>query len=169
MGKKSKILYYSVLLVNIVCFVLDLTPINFPFFRISFAISLMLIGLLLIVRAFTLKIDSSMFFGVTLFLCGVINFVIYFVQLKLNVSINKFWPYYLFALAFASFCTAIYFKDKLQWKLCVLFLGFGLIVLLKVYSLIQLWLMIVLLIVWFVLYFILNTILYKKRPKLNNR
>ena len=73
MGKKSKILYYSVLVVNVICFILDLLPINFPFFRISFALSLMLIGLLLFSRAITLKLDSSMFIGTLLFLFGVLN------------------------------------------------------------------------------------------------
>ncbi len=165
MGKKSKILYISVLLVNLVCFILDLLPINFPFFRISFAVSLMLIGVLLIVRAFSLKIDSSMFFGITLLLCGVLNFVLYFVQTRLGVDANQFWPYYLLALSFASFFTGIYFKDKLQFKLCVLFLGFGLIILLFVQNLIVLWLMIVLLVVWFILYFTINIIMNKKRRK----
>ena len=56
MGKKSKILYFSVLFVNLGCFGLDLIPgINFPFYRISFAVSLMLIGLLLITRAITIE------------------------------------------------------------------------------------------------------------------
>lgn len=165
MGKKSRILYISVLLVNVVCFILDLLPINFPFFRVSFAVSLMLIGILLIVRACTLKIDSSMFFGVTLLLCGILNFVLYFVQTRLGVDANQFWPYYLFALSVASFFTGVYFRDKLQFKLCVLFLGFGLIVLLFVQAIIPLWLMITLLIVWFILYFTINTILFKKRRK----
>jgi hypothetical protein len=71
MGRKSKILYYSVLFVNLGCFVLDLIPgLNFPFFRVSFAVSLMLIGLLLIARSVMLKLDSSMFFGVVIFLFG---------------------------------------------------------------------------------------------------
>ncbi len=165
MGKKSRILYLSVLLVNVVCFILDLLPINFPFFRISFAVSLMLIGLLLIVRAFSLKIDSSMFFGISLLLCGILNFVLYFTQIRLGIDINQFWPYYLFALCLASFFTGLYFRDKLQFKLCILFLGFGLITLLFVQSLIPLWLMITLLAVWFIGYFIINTILFKKRRK----
>ena len=80
MGKKSKILYYSVLLVNIVCFILDLLPIKFPFFRVSFAISLILIGILLLTRAVTLKLDSSMFIGSLLLLFGVLNAVGYFGQ-----------------------------------------------------------------------------------------
>ncbi len=162
MGKKSKILYYSVLLVNVVCFILDLF-FDFPFFRISFAISLILIGILLIVRAFTLKLDSSMFFGVALFVCGILNFVLYFVQRNTDININQFWPYYLFAFALASMCTAIYFKDKLQFKLFILFLGFGLIALLYVQELINLWWLIGLLIVWFVGYFVINIILSKRR------
>lgn len=165
MGKKSKILYYSVLLVNVVCFILDLLPINFPFFRISFAVSLILIGILLVVRAFSLKIDSSMFIGITLFICGILNFVLYFGQTQFNLDINQFWPYYLFAIAFASLVTAIYFKDKLQIKLFILFLGFGLITLLFVQDLINLWWMIGLLIGWFVIYFVVNIIMFKKRRK----
>ena len=169
MGKKSKILYYSVLIVNIVCFILDLTPINFPFFRISFAVSLILIGILLIVRAFSLKLDSSMFFGVVLFICGILNFMLYFFQVYYDVDVNQFWPYYLFAVSIASLCTACYFKDKLQLKLFVLFLGFGLISLLYVQKLINLWWMIGLLIVWFVGYFIVNIVLSKKRRKDNGK
>ena len=165
MGKKSKILYWSVLIVNVVCFVLDLLPINFPFFRISFAVSLMLIGILLFVRAVSLKIDSSMFIGITLFCCGVLNFMLYFFQIKLNVDINQFWPYYLFSVALASLITGLYFKDKLQFKLFILFLGFGLITLLFVQKLLVLWLFIVLMVLWFVAYFVVNTILSKKRRK----
>ncbi len=165
MGKKSRIFYFSVLIVNIICFILDLLPINFPFFRISFAVSLMLIGILLLIRAFGLKIDSSMFFGFTLFGCGVINFVLYFLQKYLGVDQNQSWPYYFFVLALASIATAIYFKDKLQLKLFILFLGFGFILLLFVRNIINLYWLIGLLIGWFVLYFVVNIIIAKRRKK----
>lgn len=161
MGKKSKILYYTVLLVNLVCFILDLLPINFPFFRISFAVSLILIGLLLVVRAFTFKIDSSMFFGIVLFEFGILNMVLYFT----SIPTKQFWPYYLFALCIASLLTGLYFKDKLQLKLSVLFLGFGLISLIFVQSLIKLWLFIVLMVAWFIGYFVINSILFKRGKK----
>ena len=162
MGKKSTIFYYSILIVNVVFFLLDLTPIRFEFFRISFAVTLLLIGIMLAIRAFTLKIDSSLFFGVVLFCCGILNLVVYFAK---GLDINQLWPYYLFAVAFGSIITAIYFKDKLQLKIFILFLGFGIITLLFVQHLIKLWLMIVLLVVWFVAYFVVNLILYNKRRK----
>lgn len=165
MGKKSKILYFSVLIVNVVCFLLDLLPINFPFFRISFATSLILIGILLLVRAISLKIDSSMFIGLILLLCGILNFLLYFGQVYWKISINEFWPYYLFAVSLSSLITGVYFKDKLQLKLFVLFLGFGLITLTFVQSLINLIWFIVLLVVWFVAYFVVNVLLSKKRSK----
>ncbi len=165
MGKKSRIFYFSVLFVNIVCFVLDLLPIDFPFFRISFAVSLILIGILLLIRAFGLKIDSSMFFGFTLFGCGVINFVLYFLQTYLGVDQNQFWPYYFFVLAIASMITAIYFKDKLQAKLFVLFLGFGFISLIFVQNLINVYVFVALLALWFILYFVINIIIAKRRKK----
>ncbi len=163
MGKKSKILYYSVLIVNVVCFILDLLPINFPFFRISFAVSLMLIGILLIVRAFSLKLDSSMFIGIVLLLCGILNFVLYFGQTKGGWQVSQFWPYYLFAVAAASLFTGLYFKDKFQLKLFFLFLGFGLITLLFVQKIINLWWMIGLLVGWFILYFVFNIIKGRKK------
>lgn len=166
MGKKSKILYYSVLIVNLLCFVLDLIPgINFPFFRISFAVSLMLIGLLLIARAVTLKLDSSMFIGMLLFFFGLLNMLLYFGQVYEFLTTAKIVPYYLFAISISSLTTGIYFKDRLQQKLCVLFLGFGLITLLFVQNLLILGWFIGLMIAWFVLYFVLNTILFKKRSK----
>ena len=165
MGKKSKILYFSVLIVNVVCFLLDLLPINFPFFRISFATSLILIGILLLVRAISLKIDSSMFIGLILLLCGILNFLLYFGQVYWEISINEFWPYYLFAVSLSSLITGVYFKDKLQLKLFVLFLGFGLITLTFVQSLINLIWFIVLLVIWFVAYFVVNVLLSKKRSK----
>ena len=168
MGKKSKILYYTVLLVNVVCFILDLLPINFPFFRVSFAISLLLIGLLLIVRAFTYKIDSSMFFGVALFCCGILNLVLYFGQTYFALDINQLWPYYLLSVSLASFVTAVYFKDKLQFKLCLLFLGFGMISLLFVQGLIGLWWFVGFMIAWFVGYFVINIVLFKKKKGANN-
>ena len=163
MGKKSKILYFSVLIVNVVCFILDLLPINFPFFRISFAVSLMLIGLLLFIRAINYKIDSSMFFGIVLFICGILNFVLYFGQTHFGLDPNQLWPYYLFAVSISSFVTAMYFKDKLQLKIFILFLGFGLLTLLFVKHLMWLWLYITLMILWFVLYFVINIIRSKKR------
>lgn len=165
MGKKSKILYYATLIVTVVIFILDLLPINFPFFNISFAVTLVLIGIMLMIRAFTLKLDSSLFFGTAFLCCGILNFLVYLGGKYCGWSTNQFWPYYLFAVAIACLVTAIYFKDKLQAKLFVLFLGFGLITLLFVQHIIQLWLMIVLLILWFVLYFVMNIVIYKKRRK----
>ena len=166
MGKKSKILYFSCLIVNIICFILDFLPIDFEFFRISFPVTLILIGLWLMVRAFSLKIDSSLFIGTAFFLCGIINFVLFlldkFQKLKMY---NQSWPYYLFALAIASLITAIFFKDKLQAKLFVLFLVFGLILLLFVQNLLNLWWTIGLSVAWFVIYFAINIIVYKRRKK----
>lgn len=166
MGKKSKILYYSVLFVNLACFILDLLPINFPFFRISFAVSLLLIGALLIARAVNLKIDSSLFFGIILFLCGVLNITSYIGQAKFGLDVNQLWPYYLFAISIASLITSLYFKDRLQLKLFVLFFGFGAITLLFVRSIIPwLWLFVTIMVVWFVAYFVFNIIYNKKRRK----
>ena len=165
MGKKSKILYYSVLLVNIVCFILDLLPIKFPFFRVSFAISLILIGILLLTRAVTLKLDSSMFIGSLLLLFGVLNAVGYFGQVHFALNINQLWPYYLFAVSVASFATFVYFKDKLQAKISILFLGLGVIALLFVQNLLNLGWFIALMIAWFVAYFVTNIVISKKGRK----
>lgn len=166
MGKKSKILYWSCLAVNLVCFVLDMLPLptNFAFFRISFALSLILISLLLFARAVTLKLDSSMYISILLFCVGVLNAVSYFGSAFFGLDINQLWPYYLFALALASFITGVYFKHNLQLKLFILFLGFGFLTLLFVQQIIsKLWLYIVLMIAWFVAYFIVNIIIAKKR------
>ena len=165
MGKKSKILYYSVLVVNIICFILDLLPINFPFFRISFALSLMLIGLLLFSRAITLKLDSSMFIGTLLFLFGVLNMLLYFGQTYKWLTVLDIVPYYLFSVAISNIVTGLYFKEKLQLKLFILFLGFGLITLLFSQKLLELGWYIGLMVVWFVLYFITNLVIFKKRSK----
>lgn len=165
MGKKSKILYFTLLLVNIICFVLDFLPlpVDINFFTYSFPASLILIGLLLIIRAFSLKIDSSLFIGIVSLLGGVLNILSKLGDKFWGWDVNQFWPYYLFAFALASLVTALYFKDKLQLKLFILFLGFGLIVLLFVKHLIVLWLFIVLMVVWFVGYFTINLILAKRR------
>lgn len=167
MGKKSKILYFTLLLVNIVCFVLDFLPlpVDINFFTYSFPASLILIGLLLIIRAFNLKIDSSLFIGIVALFGGVLNILSKLGDKFWGWDVNQFWPYYLFAFALASLVTALYFKDKLQLKLFILFLGFGLIVLLFVKHLIVLWLFIVLMVVWFVGYFTINLILAKRRNK----
>lgn len=163
MGKKSKIFYYTVLIVNIIIFILDMSPIDFPFFRISFSVSLFLIGILLIIRAINLKIDSSLFLGIILMLVGILNGISYVGSAYFSLDINQLWPYYLFAVSISSFVTSIYFKDKLQAKLCLLFLGFGAITLLFVQKLIVLWLFIVLMVVWFVAYFAFNIIRAKRR------
>lgn len=168
MGKKSKILYYSVLIVNLGCFILDLIPgINFSFFRISFAVSLVLIGLLLIARAVKIKLDSSMFIGIILFWFGVFNALQYFAIAFDWVWLTtlKILPYYLFSISLSSLITGIYFKDKLQLKLFILFLGFGLITLLFSLKLLILGWYIGIMVAWFVVYFITNLIIFKKRSK----
>ena len=166
MGKKSKILYYSVLIVNLSCFILDLIPgITFPFFRISFALSLMLIGLLLITRAVTLKLDSSLFIGVLLFMFGVLNMLLYFGQLYGWLTTLKNVPYYLFSISLASLITGLYFKERLQIKLFVLFLGFGGITLLFSLSVLELGWYIGVMVAWFVVYFIANLIIFRKRSR----
>lgn len=162
MGKKSKILYFSVLIVNVICFILDLLPINFPFFRISFGVSLVLIGLLLIVRSVNLKIDSSLFIGTLLLLFGILNLFLYFGQAYFGLNSNELWPYYLFAVSISSIVTFIYFKDRLQFKIAILFLGFGVITLLFVRHLLLLWVYIVIMVVWFIVYFVVNSILYRR-------
>ncbi len=165
MGKKSKILYYSVLFVNLGCFILDLIPgLKFPFFRISFAISLILIGLLLVVRAISLKLDSSLFIGVLLFCFGILNMINYFGQDKWLTTL-QIVPYYLFSIALASLITGLYFKEKLQFKLFILFLGFGLITLLFTQRLLILGWYIGIMISWFVVYFVANIIIVKKRRR----
>ena len=165
---KSKILYYSVLFVNLGCFILDLIPgINFSFFRISFAVSLVLIGMLLVTRAIKLKLDSSMFIGIILFCFGIFNALQYF-----GIVFDWKWmttkniiPYYLFSVAFASLITGLYFKHKLQFKVFTLFLGFGLITLLFVQDLLILGWFIGLMIAWFVVYFIANLVMFKRRSR----
>lgn len=162
MGKKSKIFYFSVLFVNIVFFILDWLPLNLPFafFRISFPVSLILIGILLINRSIIYKLDSSMFFGVTLLLTSTIDLIE-----KLSKSITSWdvWPYYIVSIAIASLITAICYKDKLQIKLFALFLGFGLLSILFTTGVLVLWLYITLMIVWFVAYFIFNIVKAKRR------
>ncbi len=169
MGKKSKILYYSVLIVNVICFLLDLitdfTDINFTFFRLSFAVSLMLIGLLLIARAVKLKLDSSMFIGIILFWFGVFNGLQYFaIAFDWDmITTLRILPYYLFSVSLASLVTGIYFKHKLQIKLFILFFGFGIITLLFSLKLLGLGWYIALMASWFVVYFITNLVIFKKR------
>ena len=163
---KSKILYYSVLFVNLGCFLLDLIPgINFSFFRISFAVSLILIGLLLITRSLKLKLDSSMFIGIILFCFGIFNGLQYFA-----IAFNWLWfttlkivPYYLFSVSLSSLITGVYFKHKLQLKMFVLFFGFGLITLLFSLNLLGLWWYVGIMITWFVVYFIVNLARFNKR------
>lgn len=166
MSKKSKIMYLSLLVVNIVIFILDMLPINFEFFRISFGVSLIVMGVSLIIRAFSLKIDSSLFLGLMLTLFGALNITTFILTKTISFDTNKMWPYYLFSVAFASLFTALYFKDKLQLKLFVLFLGFGIITLLFINLFIKLiWLYIVLMLVWFIGYFVVNIFIFKKRRR----
>ena len=162
MGKKSKIFYYSVLVVNVLFFILDWLPLSLPFafFRISFPVSLTLVGVLLIIRAVNYKFDSSMFFGVTLTLIGIINLI---EKISKIITTAHTWPYYLIAIGIASLITTIYFKDKIQAKLCVLFFGFGLISILFTNNLLPLWFFITLMIIWFVGYFAYNIIKAKRR------
>jgi len=172
MGKKSKILYWSCLVVNLVCFVLDLflldllnLPIEIAVFRFSFPASLILIGLLLIARAVTLKLDSSLFIGIILLLLGFLNGFSYVGEITFGLDINQLWPYYLFAVSIACLVTGMYFKNKLQLKLFILFLIFGLITLLFVQKLIILGWYIALMVFVFVVYFAINIISNKKRGK----
>ena len=166
MGKKSKILYYSVLIVNIGCFILDLIPgLNFPFFRISFALSLILMGLMLITRAVSLKLDSSLFIGVLLLCFGILNMLLYFGQTYEWLTVRQIIPYYIFSVSIASLITGLYFKEKLQLKIFILFLGFGLITLIFSLKLLILGWYIGLMVAWFILYFIANQMSFKKRRR----
>ena len=61
--------------------------------------------------------------------------------------------------------SVLYFKDKLQLKLFILFLGFGLITLLFSQKLLELGWYIGVMIAWFVLYFTTNLVMFKKRSK----
>lgn len=168
MGKKSKILYFSILIVNAVFFVLDLLPLSlsFSFFNFSFGVSLILIGILLIIRSVTYKIDSSMFLGSVMLFCGALNLFdhIFYTVSHQDLTVQTI-PYYLFGLAVSSLITALYFKAKIHFKLFILFMGFGFITLLHIRNLIPLWLMIVLMIVWFIGYFVVNILLAKRRDK----
>ena len=114
MGKKSKILYLTVLLVNLTCFILDLTPINFPFFRISFAVTLVLVGILLITRGLTQKIDSSFLLGMLFLAFGILNGVSYFTKLY-----SHLWPYYMYASALACLICGLYFRNNVEVKFTV--------------------------------------------------
>lgn len=170
MGKKSKILYWSCLIVNLVCFILDnfldnVLKLNIAVFRFSFPVTLILIGLLLIARAVTFKLDSSMFIGILSLMLGILNGFSYIGYITFSLDVNQLWPYYLFAISIASFVTGLYFKSKLQLKLFILFLLFGLITLLFVQKLIILVWYIVLMVLVFVIYFVINIILNKKRGK----
>ena len=98
-------------------------------------------------------------------LVGLLNGVSYIGNAYFGLDVNQLWPYYLFAIAIASFVTSVYFKDRLQGKLCVLFLGFGAITLLYIQKIILLWLFIVLMIVWFIAYFAFNVVQAKRRRK----
>ena len=91
--------------------------------------------------------------------------LLYFGQVKGFLTVGKIVPYYLWSVSISSLVTALYFKDRLQFKICILFLGFGLITLL--FSLKQLLLgwYIGIMLAWFVLYFIVNIILFKKRSR----
>ena len=166
MGRKSKILYYSVLLVNVGCFLLDLIPgLNFPFFRISFALSLILMGLMLITRGVSLKLDSSLFIGVLLLCFGILTMLLYFGQTYEWLTVKQIVPYYIFSVSVGSLITGLYFKEKLQLKIFILFLGFGLITLIFSLKLLILGWYIGLMVAWFVVYFISNLIMFKKRRR----
>lgn len=167
MGKKSKIFYLTVLLVNLTCFILDLFPIKFPFFRISFAVSLILIGIQLMIRGISLKIDASVLFGIMFLMFGGLNMFSYFGDRFFSLDINLLWPYYIFSISFACLITAVMFKDKLQYRLCVLFLVAGGLTVLKVYNILNVWWFVGLLVLWIIVYLIFNNIMYKKRNKEN--
>lgn len=162
MGSKSKILYFTIMFVNVACFVLDLFRFtDFTFFMLSFGISLILIGLLLMIRGFSLKIDSSIFIGILIFICGILQLIAKFRIFEFS----QIWPGYIFSAALASIVVSIYFKDKFQLKLFFLFLGLGIIGLLYVMKLYVIWWMIGLMLGWFVLYFIINLIMFRKGRK----
>ena len=95
MGKKSKILYFTLLIVNVICFILDFLPlpVDINFFTYSFPASLILIGLLLIIRGFSLKMDSSVFIGIISLLGGALNILSKLGDKFWHWDINHFWPY----------------------------------------------------------------------------
>lgn len=112
-----------------VLFCLLLKEYNLWFFAFCF-----FIGLLLINKSLLFKFDSSCYFGVLLFLIG----ILYFLAWWFNI-INFYPVFVLTAFSFASFCTYLFFAQSfhLFLALSLIFVSIGL--LLFLINLISIW------------------------------
>lgn len=159
--KRSNIFYISTVIVAIVCLVLDLIfPNNsFSFLGVCFAITMLVYGLLLILRGFQLKIDSSLFLGVIILVLGTISIIPHFTDYRYA----DLWHYLLLGISLSSFVTGVYFKIKAHKNLAILFLGLfvlGLLFQLKIY---KWWIMLLSMLALVIVFIIFNNILHNRR------
>lgn len=161
MNKKTNIFYIVTVAVAIICLVLDLIfPNNtFSFLGICFAITMLVYGVCLIIRAFNFKIDSSLFLGIIIFAFGVISMMTYFTPW----GYFDLWHYMLLGISLASLITGMYFKVKFQKKLSILFLGLFVLAHLFQINLYKWWILIICIIVWLIGFIVVNNILHDRR------
>ena len=161
MNKRINIFYITTVLVAVACLILDLIfPDNtFSFLGICFALTMLVYGLCLIVRGFRLKIDSSLFLGVIIFVFGIISTMTYFTPW----GYLDLWHYILLGASFASFVTGIYFKVNVQKKLSVLFLGAFVIAFLFQINLYNIWTMLGGIVGWIIGFIVFNNVINNRR------
>ena len=160
MNKRVNIFYITTVAVAVACLILDLIfPDNtFSFLGICFALTMLVYGLCLIIRGFSLKIDSSLFLGIVILVFGIISTMTYFTQW----GYLDLWHYILLGTSFASFITGIYFKANVQKRLAVLFLGAFVIAFLFQIDLYNIWVMLVGIVGWIIGFIIFNNIISRR-------
>ncbi len=162
MNKKISVFYIVTVAVAITCLILDMVMPNssFSYLGICLGVTMLVYGITLIIRAFVLKIDASMFLGVIIFSFGVVTTLTYFTPF----SYVDLWHYLLLGVSLASFATGIYFKVPAQKKLAGLFLGFFVIAFIyQQLHLFKLWIMFVLMLIWLVGFIVGNNIIMRRR------
>lgn len=161
MNKKTSIFYITTVAVAIACLILDIIfkDLPFSFLGICFALTMLVYGFCLIIRGLQLKIDSSLFLGVIIFVFGVVSIMTSFT----DWGYLDLWHYMLLGVCIASFATGIYFKVQAQKKIALMFLGLFVFAFLFQIDVYKWWLMLIVMIVWAFGFIVVNNILHNRR------
>ena len=133
--KKTTILRSSFILLfllYIVIFILSLTIVKIPnlwFFAFCF-----FVGLQLMIKSFLFKLDSSCYFGVTLFLVG----IFYFHSIYFNI-VNFYSVFIELSFSISSFVVYVIFKQPFQFFISLSLFFVAIITLIFILNLISLW------------------------------
>lgn len=123
MKKNKFLLFFAILLIIlfIISFFVEFNGIKLN--SIWFAIAVLFIGLYSLFYYLMYGLDSSLYYGTLITLCGVVNLT----QNLLEIKALLFYPIYILCFAFASFAVFAIFRQNIHFKLFAILLIEGIL------------------------------------------